>query len=132
MARKNFSEKREAIYILIRNTKTHPSAEWVYQQLKDKYPNISLGTVYRNMAMFVEQGLVVSIGTVNGRERFDADTSLHAHFICDECEAVIDLDYLPYDRELDDSVALNTGHSVKNHSVFFHGKCRKCVEKSFI
>lgn len=102
MARKNFSEKREAIYSLIRNTKTHPSAEWVYQQLKDKYPNISLGTVYRNMAMFVEQGLIVSIGTVNGRERFDADTSLHAHFICDECEAVIDLDYLPYDRELDD------------------------------
>ena len=94
--------------------------------------NISLGTVYRNMAMFVEQGLIVSIGTVNGRERFDADTSLHAHFICDECEAVIDLDYLPYDRELDDSVALNTGHSVKNHSVFFHGKCRRCVEKSFI
>ena len=131
MARKNFSEKREAIYALIKNTKTHPSAEWVYNQLKDKYPNLSLGTVYRNMAMFVDQGLIVSIGTVNGRERFDANITPHAHFICEECEAVIDLEYLPYNRELDESVALNTGYTVNKHIVYFRGKCRRCIDKKF-
>ena len=131
MARKNFSEKREAIYSLIKNTNIHPSAEWVYNQLKDKYPNLSLGTVYRNMAMFVDQGLIVSIGTVNGRDRFDANSAPHAHFICEECEAVIDLDYLPYNRELDESVALNTGYTVDKHTIYFRCKCRKCSDKNF-
>lgn len=131
MTRKNFSEKREAIYSLIRNTKTHPSAEWVYNQLKDVYPNISLGTVYRNMSMFAEQGLIKSVGTVNGRERFDANTLPHSHFICEECDAVIDLEYLPYNKELDNSVVVNTGFEVKNHDVFFYGKCRKCRDKNF-
>ena len=128
MARRNFSEKREAIYSLIRNTTTHPSAEWVYNQLKDQYPNISLGTVYRNMAMFAEQGLIVSVGTVNGRERFDANITPHAHFICNKCDSVIDLDYMQYNRDLDESVLLNTGHSVDKHSMYFYGICRKCKE----
>lgn len=128
MARRNFSEKREAIYNLIRNTTSHPSAEWVYNQLKPQYPNISLGTVYRNMAMFAEQGLIMSVGTVNGRERFDANTTPHAHFICNKCSAVIDLDYMQYNKELDESVLLNTGHSVEKHAMFFYGICRKCNE----
>lgn len=131
MARKNFSEKREAIYSIIRNTKTHPSAEWVYHQLKAQYPNISLGTVYRNMAMFAEQGLIKSFGSINGRERFDANTLPHSHFICEECDAIIDLEYMSYDYEFDQSVELNTGHSVKRHEMFFYGKCRKCQEKDF-
>lgn len=131
MVRRNFSEKREAIYSLIRNTKTHPSAEWVYNELKVQYPNISLGTVYRNMAMFAEQGLIVSVGTVNGRERFDANTTPHAHFICTKCDSVIDLEYMSYNRELDESVLLNTGHSVDKHSMYFYGVCRKCNEEIF-
>lgn len=131
MARKNFSEKREAIYNIIRNTKTHPSAEWVYNKIKVQYPNISLGTVYRNMAMFAEQGLVKSVGTINGRERFDANTLPHPHFICRECDAVIDLEYMPYDHEVDKYVEMNTGYSVKSHEMFFYGKCRKCQEKDF-
>ncbi|MEE1056529.1 MAG: transcriptional repressor [Acutalibacteraceae bacterium] len=131
MARKNFSEKREAIYSLIRNTNTHPSAEWVYNQLNAQYPNISLGTVYRNMSMFAEQGLIKSVGSINGRERFDANTLPHPHFICQECDAVIDLEYMPYNQELDQAVKLNTGHSVKRHEIFFYGRCRKCQEKDF-
>jgi Fur family peroxide stress response transcriptional regulator len=82
------------------------------------------------MAMFVEQGLIVSVGTVNGRERFDANTTPHAHFICAECDSVIDLDYMTYNRELDDSVFLNTGHNVEKHSMYFYGVCRKCKEEN--
>ncbi len=126
MSRKNFSEKREAIYNVIRNTDTHPSSEWVYNQIKEKYPNISLGTVYRNMAMFVQEGLISSVGTVNGRERFDGNTTPHAHFVCRGCDAVIDLHNLAYNNELDHTVFLNTGHSVENHAVFFYGKCKEC------
>ena len=84
-------KKREAILNCLRSTNTHPTAEWVYTQLKAEYPDISLGTVYRNLALFKEQGLVISVGTVNGVERFDADTEPHVHFICRECHKVDDL-----------------------------------------
>ena len=70
-------KKREAILNCLRSTNTHPTAEWVYAQLKTEYPDISLGTVYRNLALFKEQGLVISVGTVGGVERFDADTEPH-------------------------------------------------------
>lgn len=129
MTRKNFSEKREAIYSVIRNTKCHPSAEWVYNQLKDIYPNVSLGTVYRNMAMFAKQGIINSIGTINGKERFDANTSPHSHFICEECGEISDIEEVPYNPNMDRAVTLNTGYTVKKHELFFYGKCRKCTEK---
>ena len=59
-------KKREAILNCLRSTTCHPSAEWVHAQLKAEYPDISLGTVYRNLALFKEQGLIISVGTVNG------------------------------------------------------------------
>lgn len=129
MTRRNFSEKREAIYNTIRNTKSHPSAEWVYNQLKDAYPNISLGTVYRNMSMLAQQGIIQSIGTIDGKERFDANTSPHTHFICECCGIVIDLDHYPYNSRIDEMVTLSTGHAVKKHNLFFYGKCIHCTEK---
>ena len=129
MARKNFSEKREAIYNVIRNTKCHPSAEWVYNQLKNIHPSVSLGTVYRNMAMFAKQGTINSIGTINGKERFDANTSPHSHFICEECGEISDLEEVPYNPGIDRAVTLNAGYTVKKHELFFYGKCRKCTEK---
>ena len=83
--------KRDAILSCLRQTTVHPSAEWVYNQLKPEYSDLSLGTVYRNLALFKEQGLITSLGTVNGVERFDGNTCPHVHFVCNGCDAVIDL-----------------------------------------
>ena len=66
------SKKREAILAALRGTTRHPSAEWLYRQLKPQHPDLSLGTVYRNLAFFQERGLVQSVGVVQGQERFDA------------------------------------------------------------
>ena len=60
--------KRDAILSCLRQTTTHPSAEWIYNRLKEEYTDISLGTVYRNLALFKEQGQIISLGTVNGVE----------------------------------------------------------------
>ena len=65
--------KRNAILAYLRQTEDHPSAEMVYNQLKPEIPDLSLGTVYRNLSMFKTNGEIISIGTVNGVERFDAD-----------------------------------------------------------
>jgi len=124
---KRFSRKREAILATIRSTKSHPSAEWVYEQLKPDFPDLSLATVYRNIAEFLESGEVVSVGFVNSRERFDGDTSPHAHFVCDRCGAVLDV-VMPDDPALDEAAAKLLGARVDRHELVFRGVCGKCMD----
>lgn len=122
----NYSSKREAVFKTIASTKTHPSAQWVYDQLKDEIPKLSLGTVYRNIALFKEQGKVITICNVNGEERIDADTSDHAHFVCEECGCVHDLhssELSPLEKELSQN-----GYEITRKNVVFHGRCSKCCE----
>ena len=71
---KKFSRKREAILTCLHGTTCHPTAEWVYQQLKPQFPDLSLGTVYRNLAAFKAEGVIDSVGVVNGLERYDGNT----------------------------------------------------------
>ena len=87
--------KRNAILSCLRCTHVHPSAEDLHRMLQAEHPDISLATVYRNLSLFKRQGLIRSLGAVDGIERFDADTSPHVHFICTGCGAVIDLPQLP-------------------------------------
>lgn len=121
-----YSKKREAILEAIRGTDTHPSADWVYQKLKPSHPDLSLGTVYRNLAFFKEQGAVCCVGVVNGQERFDANTAPHTHFICDRCGSVLDLHKIPADPALDRQVGEQYGLSVDRHELVFHGACKDC------
>ena len=120
-------KKREAILNCLRSTNTHPTAEWVYTQLKAEYPDISLGTVYRNLALFKEKGLVISVGTVNGVERFDADTEPHVHFICTGCGRVDDLQSLPVPEELKHTAAQSCGGNVTGCQLTFTGICADCA-----
>ena len=77
--RENFSRKRTAILNALQETDVHPTADWVYAQLKPRYPNLSLGTVYRNLKKFCENGKAVSVGVINGQEHFDGNVKPHAH-----------------------------------------------------
>lgn len=120
----NFSSKREAIFKTIASTKAHPSARWVYDRLKDEFPDLSLGTVYRNIALFKEQGKVVSVASVDGEERIDADVSDHAHFVCEKCSGVFDLhqsELSPLEKEL-----FKNGFEINRKNVVFHGVCCEC------
>ena len=121
------SKKREAILEAMRSTKEHPSAEWVYSRLKPLYPDLSLGTVYRNLNLFKDLGEIVSVGNVDGQERFDADTHCHPHFICTCCHRVIDLpmDFSAADHYSDIEKAI--GGVVKTECVSFTGLCDQCV-----
>ncbi len=119
-------KKREAILNCLRSTKTHPSAEWVYTQLKPQIPNLSLGTVYRNLALFKETGEAISIGTVKGIERFDGNTAPHVHYICTACGAVIDLPYIDVPKELQSAAESGSGGTVCNCQLTFTGICANC------
>lgn len=127
--RRNNSQKRNAILETIRSTKTHPSAEWVYEQLKEKYPNLSLGTVYRNIAEFKQDGEVCSVAVVNGIDRIDGDCSPHQHFVCSQCGAVEDLDIGFQTEDISEQISERCGAKASKVSLTAYGLCRHCLEK---
>lgn len=122
-----YSRKREAILQAIRGTDTHPSADWVYHTLKPAHPDLSLGTVYRNLNFLREQELIRCVGVVGGQERFDAVTAPHSHFVCDKCGAVLDLPRVGADSDLDGRVEREYGLRVDHHDLVFHGTCGNCT-----
>lgn len=119
----NFSSKRELIYSTLCSTKTHPSAKWVYEQLKEDYPDLSLGTVYRNIALFKEKGMAVPVANILGEERLDGDTSPHAHLVCKCCGRIDDIE-MPTLTIKGDSSGFNTDFV----SVTYFGLCKSCCK----
>ena len=118
--------KRDAILTCLRQTDVHPSTDWVYAQLKPEYPDLSLGTVYRNLNLFKEQGTIASLGTVKGVERFDGNTAPHVHFICSDCGCVLDLEGVAVPEELRSAVAVSIGGQVTGCQLTFTGVCMDC------
>ena len=123
------SKKRRSIYELLCASRSHPSAEQLYSALKSSMPELSLGTVYRNLGVLQRDGLIVSVGRVGGEERYDADTGFHPHFICSCCGAVSDLasdmDIENYRAAAEDE----TGGRVLSCSLSFYGLCKECEKR---
>ncbi len=125
MTQKHF-RKRDAILSYLRSTDAHPSADMVFARLKPEIPDLSLGTVYRNLAMFRQQGIIASVGTVNGVERFDGNTMPHVHFVCSDCSAVIDMPQLEVPRVMMETAQNQIGGAVSSCNLTFTGQCRMC------
>lgn len=125
-----YSKKREAILAVIQGTSSHPSAEWIYQQLRPKHPDLSLGTVYRNLAFFQENGQVQSVGVVQGQERFDAIVTPHSHFICNCCGTVLDLPDIHPEADLERAVSTQYEFAVERCELTFYGLCPSCSQQN--
>ena len=121
--------KRNAILAGLRESKAHPSAEELFAILKPQIPDLSLGTVYRNLSLFKEQGLVISVATVKGVERFDGNPAPHVHFICSQGDAVIDLDEMQVPDALREAAAMFCGGRVDSCQLSFSGLCKTCLQK---
>jgi Fur family peroxide stress response transcriptional regulator len=127
--KQNYSRKREAILNAICSTTSHPTAEWVYQKLKPEYPDLSLGTVYRNISQFKNDGTIMSVGTVNGQERFDGNTKPHTHFVCSCCGSVLDIPGKYIEDGVSEKVSGKYNIRVETYEVMFHGICSKCLQR---
>ena len=127
--RENFSRKRMAILNTLQETRVHPTADWVYAKLKPRYPNLSLGTVYRNLKKFCETGKAVSVGVINGQAHFDARVEPHAHFVCKRCGAVLDIPEGSFQPA--ELLAFSSRFQLKleNVRVTFEGVCPSCEKK---
>lgn len=119
------SAKRERILQVIRGTKTHPTAEWVYLKLKEEMPELSLGTVYRNLEQLTESGELLKLP--GDTARYDGNTKAHHHVICDTCKRVFDLP-ISFDENLASSLAKGTDFVIKSYTIDFHGICPECQE----
>ena len=126
-ARSKHFRKRDAILEFLRHTDQHPSAETVYAALKSQIPDLSLGTVYRNIALFKQQGLIVSLGAVNGVERYDGNIDPHVHFVCTDCGCIRDLHQMHVPEELNAAASEQAGAVVDHCHLTFHGRCNACI-----
>lgn len=127
MTGKRYSRQRELIYQKLVETDEHPTAEMLYQWLKPENPNLSLGTVYRNLNLLAEEGVIVRMPFPV--ERYDARTHRHPHFRCKACGRVYDMEDLPYDSGLDQAAEQCSGHQVDRHDLVFFGTCSACTQK---
>lgn len=123
---RRYSRQRELIYNCVRNTKEHPTADMVYRWLLPDNPNLSRGTVYRNLKLLAEDGLIRLMPFPV--ERYDAHTSAHSHFCCTVCGSVYDVE-LAYQKEIDQQVSTEEGFCVQWHDLVFYGVCQKCMLK---
>ena len=124
----NHSKQRDALLKLLQSTRAHPTADWLYAELRKEFPNISLGTVYRNLALLADNGIIKKITTGSGKEHFDGFTQKHYHFVCRECDSVCDVD-LPAAQGLNDEVSKSLGVKVDSHSLVFYGICSSCSKR---
>lgn len=119
------SKQREQIKQFLMTRKDHPTADVVYMNVRKENPNISLGTVYRNLTLLSEIGEIQRLRMGDGVDHFDADTSQHYHFICKECGSVIDLalDALPDTCGI---AGQNFDGEIAGCVTYFYGKCKAC------
>ena len=129
MAPTKHFRKRDAILDYLKQSKAHPSAEMIFTDLKPQISDLAMGTVYRNLTLFKQQGLATSVATVKGVERFDGNTAPHVHFICTACNAVIDLDDMQVPETLRQTAAICCGGQVEGCQLSFTGHCRECKKE---
>ena len=122
------SKQREAIKEFLITRKDHPTADVVYSHVRDVYPNISLGTVYRNLTLLADLGEITRLRLGDGIDHFDADITSHYHFICTECHKVIDLD-MELLSTINELAGANFDGRISGHITYFYGSCPTCTKK---
>lgn len=129
MASLKYSRQREAIKEFLADRTDHPTADVVYENMKLIYPNISLGTVYRNLSLLADIGEIQKLSSFGGADRFDGCTAQHFHFMCTTCGKVMDMETNGVAQLLSKTAEGFTGGQISDYSARFFGICEECLEK---
>ena len=127
MAAIKHSRQREMIKAFLKSRKDHPTADIVYINVRQQNPNISLGTVYRNLTLLADMGEIRRLRVGDGVDHFDADTSPHYHFVCTECGAVIDLE-MDSIEGITELAGAGFNGRIAGHVTYFYGSCGNCAK----
>ena len=125
MIARRTSDIRDRIYILIKKNHTHPHAQLIYEALKKEIPSLSLGSVYRNINILVEEGKLWRRDFGDGFERYDAIANVHYHFVCEQCKSISDC-ILPVQNNITNLAQKKTKHKINSHTINFYGVCVDC------
>ncbi|MGB2579628.1 Fur family peroxide stress response transcriptional regulator [Elusimicrobium simillimum] len=123
-----YSKQREIILEALKANAVHPTADHIYGLLKPTNPELSLGTVYRNLKQLSGEGTIRRISGLGNSEHFDHNTYEHAHFICEECSTIYDID-LPANFAAVVKEAAKQGLNIKSGEFVARGICKNCEEK---
>lgn len=129
MATLKHSRQREMIKDFLMSRKDHPTADVVYMNVRQQNPNISLGTVYRNLTLLADIGEIQRLRLGDGVDHFDADISKHYHFICNHCSRVIDLEMDDIDS-ISDVASRKFSGLITGHITYFCGLCEDCMKET--
>lgn len=124
-----YSRQREVIKDFLSTRKDHPTADMVYMNVRQQFPNISLGTVYRNLTLLTERGEIQKISVGDGVDHFDSDVSHHNHFICRKCGSVIDLEMESIEH-IAETARENFNGCIEGHITYFYGLCGDCCKSN--
>ena len=117
--------QRHAILSFLIQTKAHPTADDIYRALEKRFPSMSVATVYNNLKVFVESGLVKEMTYGDASSRYDADMHEHYHAICDVCGKITDFEHAPV-IDVEEAATRATGFQVHGHRLEVHGVCPDC------
>ncbi len=123
---KHYSRQRETILEVLRSTDTHPTANWIYEKVKEQIPNISLGTVYRNLSALSQSGEILSLNLGDGFEHFDGNITPHLHLNCKACGNIYDI---MLNTDIIADLANLNGFTTENSIYVGYGICENCKTK---
>lgn len=126
MALEKKSRQRDALLENLASRTDHPTADELYFALRQQFPNISLGTVYRNLAQLSDNNTILKL-TCGGADHFDYNTKQHYHLLCSDCNRLYDLD-MPILDELDDEAQKHYDGQINYHRLIFYGICENCFK----
>ncbi|MDD4985074.1 MAG: transcriptional repressor [Dehalococcoidales bacterium] len=121
------TRQREAILQVLRCADSHPTADWIYEEVKKSIPNISKGTVYRNLKVLQDTGKIAELNLSGTVSRYEGRQDNHYHFRCTKCGQIFDLDE-PVNKKLEEKIARKTGFTVSSHQLEFRGICKTCQQ----
>ncbi len=124
-----YSRQRESIKKCLAERHDHPTADVVFTCIRNEYPNVSLGTVYRNLNLLVELGEIQKLTCGDGKDRFDAITTPHYHFVCRKCGSVTDLPIPPLEG-VKQRAEEATGSKVDSYTIIMYGTCCRCLDEA--
>jgi Fur family peroxide stress response transcriptional regulator len=119
--------QRHAILAYLLETMNHPTADEIYKALEDRFPSMSVATVYNNLRLFKEGNLVTELTYGDSSSRFDANVSEHYHVICRDCGKIVDFAY-PCLQEVESVASKETGFTIESHRMEVYGKCETCQD----
>ena len=121
-----FTFQRQVIYEAVLDSRGHPTPELIYEQVRQRIPSVSLGTIYKNLKTFLDSGVLREVTLHHGSLRLESNMTPHHHLVCSSCKAIFDIEESAVEPVQLPKTGLPAGFSISQCRVEFVGVCRTC------